>query len=282
MPRSTFPFLATMALSFGAISCGGLQDDGDPVAAATEVAALVQSSEDALNERDFDAFFSTYSTDADLIAFDGPHAEGVQAAQDVMEQGWSTTPSDVSADLRLRTVRLVTPDVAIADVDGIFTGSDPSHDRATMVLSRGGEGWQVEAARILQPQVGIAAIRDGVASTWTAFERAWEAGDLDAILGLYTADAQNMPFFGQTQSGKAELEAFLAPQLANGSFDVTSQETLDVGGQGTIAYEIGVLEQTYTPTGGTPNPQRMRYMSVFHLEPDGVWRFHRWIAQWDE
>lgn len=281
MAHSTVRFVAIVTLSIGAVGCGSAQEDGNPAAAEREIDAIVQSAEDALTERDFAAFFSTYSSDADLIVFDGPHAEGVEAAREVMEQGWSAVPSDVTADLTLRNVRLVTPDVAIADVDGVFTGSDPAHDRATIVLSRGREGWRVEAARILQPEVGIAAISDGIASTWAAFETAWEAGDLEGVVGLYTADGHNMPFYGQTQSGRAELEAFLASQLENGSFDITSRETLDVGGQGTTAYEIGILEQTYTPTGGTPNPQRMRYMSVFHLEPDGVWRFHRWIAQWD-
>ena len=281
MTRSTVRFVAIATLSIGSVACGGVQEDGDPAAAEREIAAIVQSEEDALNERDFDAFFSTYSSDADLIVFDGPHAHGIQAGREVMEQGWSAVPSDVIADLSLRDVRLVTPDVAIAEVDGVFTGSDPAHDRATVVLSRSGEGWRVEAARILQPEVGIAAIRDGIASAWAAFETAWEAGDLEEVVGLYTADGHNMPFYGQTQSGRAELEAFLASQLENGSFDITSRETLDVGGQGTTAYEVGILEQTYTPTGGTPSPQRMRYMSIFHLEPDGVWRFHRWIAQWD-
>lgn len=279
MTHSAISSLGIAILTLGMVACGSPQEAGDPGAAEAEIAALVQASEDALNDRDFDAFFSPYSESSDLIVYDSPHARGVETAQRLMEQGWATVPSDVTADLRLRAVRLITPNVAIADVDGVFMGSDPAHDRATFVLSRGDTGWQVEAGRVIQPEVGIAAMRDGIASTWAAFETAWQAGDLETVVSFYTADAENMPSFGEVQSGRAEIEASFTPLFDNGAFQITSRETIEVGGQGTAAYEIGVLEQTYTPTGGIPSPQRMRYLSVFHLEPDGVWRFHRWIAQ---
>lgn len=260
--------------------CGdGSTGTSDQVAAEQAIRGIVQATENALNARDFEAFFSFYSEDSDLIVFDAPRASGPSAAQQLMEQAWTAIPSDVRADLTVRAIRFVTPEVAIVDIDGVFTGSEPSHDRATVVFAHGPDGWRVEATRVIQPEVGLAAARAGIDATWDAFEAAWESGDLDTVVGFYTDDVVNMPSLGQTQSGRAEIEAAFGELFDNGTFDIVERVTTEVGGQGTIAYELGTLEQTYTSNDGERAAYAMRYVSVFHLEPDGVWRFHRWMAQ---
>ena len=240
---------------------------------------IVRESEDALNARDFAAFFTSYTEDSDLVVFDSPRASGPRAARALMEEGWSNIPSDVRASLGVESIRFLTPDVAIVNIDGVFRGSRPSLDRATAVFVDRGDGWSIAALRVMQPAVGAAATRQGIAETWQAFEAAWESGDLETAMGFFTGDGINMPFYGVTQSGREEITAGLGETVDVGEYDVRTRNTIEIGGLGNMAYEFGTLDQTYTPRGGEPMPDRMRYVSIFRLEPDGVWRFHRWMAQ---
>lgn len=240
---------------------------------------IVQESEDALNARDFQAFVASYSDDADLVVFDSPRASGPTAARELMEEGWSNVPSDVRAELTVESIRFVTSDVAVVNIDGVFTGSRPSVDRATAIFVRRDGGWQVGALRVIPPEVGAVAAADGIADTWEAFESAWESGDLDTAMGFFASDGVNMPYFGVTQSGRGGITAGLAETMNRGTYDVRARNTIEVGRLGDTAYEFGTLDQTYTPDGGEAIPDRMRYVSIFRLEPDGVWRFHRWMAQ---
>lgn len=240
---------------------------------------VVRESQDALNARDFDAFVAPYTEDADLVVFDSHRASGPVAARVLMAQGWSSIPPDVRASLTVESIRFVTSDVAVVNIDGVFTGSQPSVDRGTAVFVRNGGGWRVAALRVLQPEVGPVAARQGIADTWDAFEAAWEAGDLETAMGFFAADGINMPYHGVTQSGRDGITAGLAETVRAGTYDVRARNTIEVVGLGDVAYEFGTLDQTYTPAGGEPVPDRMRYVSIFRLEPDGVWRFHRWMAQ---
>lgn len=155
------PYRAVFTLLLIA-GCGGTPADAPDPQAEQEVRDIVQATEDALNARDFDAFFSTYTEDADLVVFDGPRANGRTSAQALMEQGWANTPADVRASLTVESVRFVTAAVAIANIEASFEGSEPSRDRATAVLVNRGDGWQVNALRVIQPEGGraIAAADD--------------------------------------------------------------------------------------------------------------------------
>lgn len=269
-----------------AIGCLFVMGCGDPTsemsgsdADEAEIRRIVEESEGALNARDFEAFVAPYADDSDIVVFDSPRASGPTAARELMEEGWSNIPSDVRASLTVESIRFLTPVVAVVNIDGVFTGSQPSLDRATAIFVDRGEGWQVGALRVIQPEVGAVAAANGIEETWEAFEAAWESGDLETAIGFFAADGVNMPYFGVTQSGRGEITAGLGEAVNVGTYDVRERNTIEVGRLGDMAYEFGTLDQTYTPDGGQPLRDRMRYVSIFRLEPDGVWRFHRWMAQ---
>lgn len=133
-------------------SCTGTRMDGGFERAVRDV---IQSLESAVNARDWEAFFANFHEAADLVVFDSPRAQGRADSQALMEEGWSQIPDDVRADLTVASVRFVTPEVAIAEIDGEFTGSLPSHDRATAVMTRHDGTWLIDAFRIMQPVAGL-------------------------------------------------------------------------------------------------------------------------------
>jgi uncharacterized protein (TIGR02246 family) len=116
------------------------------------VRRVVQSLEDAVNARDWEAFVSNFSQQADLVVFGSPRAEGRAAARAMMEAGWDGAPSDVRGELTVESVRFPTPGVAVVDVAAEFSGSRPSRDRATALLTNTDGAWRIGAFRIMQPE----------------------------------------------------------------------------------------------------------------------------------
>ncbi len=116
------------------------------------VQSVVQSLEDALNARDWAAFFTNFTEEADLVVFGSPRAEGRPAARALMEAGWEQIPSDVRGELTVESMRFPNPAVAVVDIAGEFSGSMPSHDRATALLTSTAGEWRIEAFRIMQPE----------------------------------------------------------------------------------------------------------------------------------
>jgi uncharacterized protein (TIGR02246 family) len=116
---------------------------------------------------------------------------------------------------------------------------------------------------------------------WNDFIEVWERGDASALASFYTPDAKNMPSAGSTQNGTAEIEALFSNLFASSSDDVLSQTTDEIFFHDGMAYELGVLEFKRTPKSGEGEPvvRRFRYASVLKQEPDGRWKFHRWLGQ---
>lgn len=118
------------------------------VAQEAEVRDIVEGLEDALNDRDWTAFGSYFSPRGDAILFDSRRAVGPEDVADLMSELWASIPDDVTASLVTTGVRLVTPDVAVANIAGTFEGSAPSRDRASLVLSRDEDRWVIDAFRV--------------------------------------------------------------------------------------------------------------------------------------
>lgn len=123
-----------------------------PATADSAVRAVVQSLEDSLNARDWEAFGSLFSEEGDFILMDSRRAIGPADVQSLIAEAWADTPADVTAKLTPVALRFVAPQVAILTVDGDFSGSQPSKDRAIFVVSNQGSGWRLEAVRVFNPE----------------------------------------------------------------------------------------------------------------------------------
>jgi len=120
----------------------------------------------------------------------------------------------------------------------------------------------------------IAACNQGAPSTDTsgitsgsqAWEDALNAGDIDAVVGVYTSDARVMPPNGKTSSGSDAIRAAFGPMIEGGlSVDLTPVE---VAASGDIGYNVG----TYVLTAGDEQVDVCKYMETWQRGRDGTWR----------
>ena len=91
---------------------------------------------------------------------------------------------------------------------------------------------------------------------------------------FYEDDAIMVPPNHPDIRGRAAIEAFLA------SFPPFSDyrlETLEIEGQGDLAYERGTNSMTLTPPGGRPAEWRSKYLVIYRRQADGSWKVSREI-----
>jgi len=80
---------------------------------------------------------------------------------------------------------------------------------------------------------------------WAA---AWEAGDLDAVLALYTKDAVFHDADGSRVIGRHALREFFANVLKQYSAKPTMWSVVD-GSSGDLGYDSGTYSEVVTPVG---------------------------------
>jgi len=95
-----------------------------------------------------------------------------------------------------------------------------------------------------------------------------------ASAAFYEENAIMVPPNHPDIRGRAAIEAFLA------SFPPFSDyrlETLEIDGQGDLAYERGTNSMTLTPPGGAPAEWRSKYLVIYRKQADGSWKVSREI-----
>jgi uncharacterized protein (TIGR02246 family) len=121
-----------------------------PAAAApsTEVAALVQTMQDAWNAADGHAFAAPFADDADFVNVYGMHARSREAIAQGHEHILRGPYAGSTVRYTPETVRLLRPDVALAHVHAVLSvpGGPMAGEhqaRYSMVLTGEGGRWQV-------------------------------------------------------------------------------------------------------------------------------------------
>ena len=109
---------------------------------------------------------------------------------------------------------------------------------------------------------------------WAA---AYNAGDIDALVGMYTDDYVDYPNDAPTYTGLDALRTSFEGQLTgmDASATVTSEELMLFGDH---AVDRGTFESVLVPEGGgDPVSVSGRYMVVLHRQADGTWKLARGI-----
>lgn len=99
-------------------------------------------------------------------------------------------------------------------------------------------------------------------------------GDLD----LYAEDAIQMSPNQVAVQGKAAILAWdeALPQFSN-----FQEKSLEVEGQGNIAYDRGTYSMTVTPAGKAPIEEQGKYLTIWRKQADGSWKISRTIYNSD-
>ncbi|HEX8245169.1 MAG TPA: SgcJ/EcaC family oxidoreductase [Longimicrobium sp.] len=126
-----------------------MTDTVAPAASAeAEIAPIVQAMQDAWNAADGAAFTAPFAKDADFVNIMGMHVRGRDAIAAGHEQILRTIYAGSVNEYRLRSVRLLRPDVALAHVDARLRvpGGPIAGERAalySMVLTREDGAWRI-------------------------------------------------------------------------------------------------------------------------------------------
>lgn len=107
------------------------------------------------------------------------------------------------------------------------------------------------------------------------FHDAFENGDVDAIVAVYTADAMVLPPNGATQVGTAAIRASFQQAFAQDTFksDHVIEEVEVLGDWGFVRW---TAENTATPkAGGAPTHTTSRGISVVRRQAAGDWKIAR-------
>jgi len=108
----------------------------------------VEAIPTALNARDWEAAAAPFAEDGDVLVPGSPLASGRAAIAAFWEQGWSDVP-DRRIAVTIQAIRFLGPDVAIVELTAEFSVGEPTRDRATYVIVRTGDAWQVAALRVM-------------------------------------------------------------------------------------------------------------------------------------
>ncbi len=105
-----------------------------------------------------------------------------------------------------------------------------------------------------------------ITSRSEAWEAALNAGDVDALVDLYTSDARLLPSNAEMASGSDAVRAVFGGMIDAGlSGELTSIEAVV---SGDIAYNVG----TYTTMDGDTLVDAGKYIETWHRGDDGEWR----------
>lgn len=114
------------------------------------------------------------------------------------------------------------------------------------------------------------ADEDAIQRVNERFMNAFAAGDADAVVSLYTDDAQFIAPGMAPLEGHGAIHQFLSGAIGSG-VDRLELETSEIEVVGDTAYEVG----TYEMSAGEQTADRGNYMVIWRRGADGEWRLHR-------
>jgi len=122
-------------------------------------------------------------------------------------------------------------------------------------------------------EAGTDSARAAIEQANTLFSEAIARGDAQAIAKLYTEDAILLPERGELVKGRQAIGEFWKTAMDGGVKSVTVT-TLDVGGSGDLAHEVGTVLLTLQAEGRPPATASAKFVVVWKREADG-WKMHR-------
>jgi ketosteroid isomerase-like protein len=98
------------------------------------------------------------------------------------------------------------------------------------------------------------------------------AQDWKGDSALFTEDAIQMPPNQAAVQGRPAIQGWMEafPPISN-----YQEQSLEVEGQGDLAYDRGTYSMTVTPPGATPIEDRGKYLFILRKQADGSWKISR-------
>ena len=123
----------------------------------------------------------------------------------------------------------------------------------------------------------IAKVKKEVQQTWNKFAEIWMTSDPAASSDWYTKDCLNMPDDIPTMEGNQAVKNAFTGMFANIENKKITYTTLEVDACGNKIFELGLLEHTFVPKGGTQMTIYARYYCVWQRQADGSLKIYRYL-----
>ena len=115
------------------------------------------------------------------------------------------------------------------------------------------------------------AATNDVRAVRAAWNDAFNAGDIDRLIALYTEDAVSMPPGAAPNIGRAAIKTDIGAFLAAHTVRETVQ-IQDIMIQGDMAVERADYDIQITPRTGQPFAEHGKHIVAYRRGPDGKWR----------
>ncbi|MCI0693058.1 SgcJ/EcaC family oxidoreductase [candidate division KSB1 bacterium] len=119
----------------------------------------------------------------------------------------------------------------------------------------------------------VAAVRKAIEAGNAKWVEAFNRGDAAGVAALYTDNAALLPPNSEMIQGRQGIQNFW-----NGGFQMGLKDaaltTVDVGGNGDTAFEIGKYTLKIQPAGQEGMSDSGKYVVVWKRQVDGTWKLH--------
>ena len=121
---------------------------------------------------------------------------------------------------------------------------------------------------------GVREAQAAIEAANAKFSEAFARGDAKALSAMYTSDAIAFPPDSEMIRGNGAIGEFWKAQR-DGGVQSAALTTIDVGGSGDVAYEVGNVSLTIQSAGKEPTTAMAKYVVVWKRQVDGSWKLHR-------
>ena len=130
-------------------------------------------------------------------------------------------------------------------------------------------------ARAQGPEIEVSAAMDRV---YERFTRAYRLAEPDSVLALYTDRPLYLPGQGPVVVGREAVKSqfgFLDAIRQRSASALISFESVERGGSGDVAWDVGYYALSVREPDGTVSPEnRGKFTTIWHRDDRGQWRIH--------
>ena len=116
-------------------------------------------------------------------------------------------------------------------------------------------------------------VRKSIEEACARYSKAIQEGNLAGVLAEYTDDATAVPPDGEIIKGKKAIEELYKKFFQIGMKEIVFT-TIEVGGSGDTAYEIGKTKVRIQPEGQAAIQDSTKYLVIWKRQSDNTWKVH--------
>ena len=119
----------------------------------------------------------------------------------------------------------------------------------------------------------VVLVRKSIDEACAKYSGAIREGNVAGVVDVYTVDATLVPPDGEILKGKQAIEELYKKFFQMGMKDIAFT-TIEVGGSGDTAYEIGKTKVRIQPEGQAAILDSTKYLVIWKRQADGTWKVH--------